>query len=39
MVSVKVVCAGKMTGGGRGLTTGRRCGRGGWFAVVVEGLV
>ena len=31
MVSVEVVCVGKMTRGGRGLTTGRRCGRGGWF--------
>ena len=29
MVSVKVVCIGRMAGGGRGLVTGRRCGRGG----------
>ena len=29
MVSVGLVCVGKVTGGGRGLTTGRRCGRGG----------
>lgn len=29
MVSVKVVCIGRMTGDGRGLTNGRRCGKGG----------
>ena len=28
-MSVKIICVGRMTGGGRGLTTGRRCGRGG----------
>ena len=30
-MSVGVVRTGGMTGGGRGLTTGRRCGKGGWL--------